>query len=157
MKITKRQLRQLILKEFKIMDFDTPKKFDITAPPIKPPVTPPRRRGGGGEDGEPYDFTPDKNPGRCEMGNPIYEEIYDDVYYGFPDWLSNSIYQNFDAYLDYLMNIGVVLSDLSDNRNEFVKMFYRAVADYACKYNISNLELIYMDPRNAIGDGEEDL
>jgi hypothetical protein len=152
MKLNRRKLRKLILKEFRDtfgLDFD----FGAGAGGGQlPPVIPPRRGGGGGGDdgnGGGWDPRRDPNPGRCSSGNPHYDRIYDQVFRTFGAWVEDN-YSDFQLYLDYILSLGVEMDELSDHFMEFFELLMTAIADYACAFNITDLTLIYRNPVPAI-------
>ena len=152
MKLNRKKLRKLILKEFRDtfgQDFD----FGAGAGGGQlPPVIPPRRGGGGGGgdgDGPGWDPRRDPNPDRCSPGNPHYDRVYDQVFGTFGAWVEDN-FSDYQAYLDYLMGLGIHMSDLSDRFMEFFELLITAIADYACAFNKTDLVSIYRDPTNAI-------
>lgn len=152
MKLNRRKLRKLILKEFRDtfgQDFD----FGAGAGGGQlPPVIPPRRGGGGGggDDGNGFgDFGRNPNPNKCEPGHPHYDGVYDRVFRTFGDWVEDN-FPDYQAYMDYLLGLGIHMSDLSDRFMEFFELLMTAIADYACAFNITDLTSIYKDPTNAI-------
>jgi len=151
MKLNRKKLRKLILKEFRDtfgQDFD----FGAGAGGGQlPPVIPPGGGGGGGDDGNGGGWDPrrDPNPGRCSSGNPHYNSIYDQVFRTFGAWVKDN-YGDGDQYLEYLFSLGITMDELSENYNEFFELLITAIADYACDFNITDLTSIYKDPTNAI-------
>ena len=171
MKITRKQLRKMILKEFKVMDVDTPKRFDFGsgAGGNLPPIWTPRRRGGGGGE-DPQDFS-NNNPGRCEFGNPHYDQIYEDIFQTFEPWVIEN-YGSPDNYFDFILtlinpstktdsyegdtfsmeDLGVRdnPSHIDRDKNEFFQILMTSICDYVCIYNIPNPTVVYSDPSEAI-------
>ena len=164
MKITRRQLRKILLKEFRKTgrydDFDTGRydDFDFGAgagggqlPPVKPP-----RRGGGGGGEEPRDFG-GKSSDPCGFGNPKGDYYYDLVFNSFGGWVEEHMAtygskDPFDNYIDYMKSLDPKFTmDLLSNRyNEFFELLMTAIAEYACQNNIQPVDSIYMNPIPAI-------
>ena len=152
MKLNRRKLRRLILKEFRDtygQDFD----FGAGAGGGQlPPVIPPRRGGGGGGDGEgsgPWDPRRGTPKNRCSSGHPHYDRIYDEVFRTFGAWVEDN-YSDYQLYLDHILSLGVEMDELSDHFMEFFELLMTAIADYACAYNIKDLTSIYRNPVPAI-------
>ena len=106
MKITRKQLRKIILHEFKETglydDFD----FDITSGGGQlPPIEPPRRGGGGGDGNDPLGFGGGSSQ-PCDFGNAKGDKYYDMVFTSFPEWVENNMTSGgsnpYDNYLNYL-------------------------------------------------------
>ena len=91
MKITRRQLKKIILNELR--DTGEYDNFDIgigVGGGNIPPVEPPRRGGGGGGDGEePRDFSGRSND-PCGFGNPKGDYYYDLVFNSFGNWVETN-------------------------------------------------------------------
>ena len=155
MKITRRHLRQLILKEFKQTgrydDFD----FGAGGGQL-PPVKPPRRGGGGGGGEEPHDWSGKSND-PCGFGNPKGDYYYNLVFNSFGSWIESnmtagSTNNEYDNYLEYLKSIDpeFTMDLISDRYMEFFELLMTAIAEYACKNNIRDVESIYVNPMPAI-------
>lgn len=158
MKITRKQLRNFILQEFRMTghydDFD----FGVGSgggqlPPVKPP-----RRGGGGGGEEPNDFS-GRNNDPCGLGSVKGDMYYDKVYTTFPEWIESNMNVGdndpYDNYLIYLSNYPNFSMDMvSENPMEFFELLMTIISVYACKQNIPtdmyNLELLYLNPIPAI-------
>ena len=155
MKITRRQLRKLVLREFR--DTGRYDDFDFGAgtgggqlPPVKPP-----RRGGGGGGEEPRDFGGGNND-PCGFGNPKGDYYYDLVFNSFGTWIESNMTEGrsnaYDNYLDYIKTIDAsfTMDMLSDRYMEFFELLMTAIAEYACENNIRDIESIYRNPMSAI-------
>lgn len=157
MKLTRRQLRKIVLKEFR--NIGGYKDFDFgagTGGGQLPPVEPPRTGGGGGGDGEePRDFSGGSND-PCGFGNPKGDYYYDLVFNSFGPWVeSNMFYGSDNAYDNYLgyiktMDPSFTMDMLSDRYMEFFELLMTAIAEYACENNIRDVESIYLNPMPAI-------
>ena len=169
MKISRRQLRKLLLKEFKNTgqydDFD----FGAGAGGGQlPPVKPPRRGGGGGGgDGEePRDFS-GRSSDPCGFGNPKGSMYYDKVYSTFFDWIVRNFplteedkkhnkeitergdeneYENLITepvkYIEYLISQfpPFTMESVSDNFNEFFEFMLTIISEFACHFNVGLLK-----------------
>ena len=157
MKITRKQLKKLILKEFR--DTGRYEDFDFGAGAgggQLPPVKPPRRGGGGGNGGEePRDFSGRSND-PCGFGNPKGDYYYDLVFNSFGSWVEENMMSGttnpFDNYLNYIKSLDpeFTMDLLSDRYNEFFELLMTAIAEYACENNIQNVKTIYVNPMPAI-------
>lgn len=138
MKITKIQLRKMILKEFRDTLSDQYNFDNLIG-----------NSGGGGKPPEDDDRGGEPGPDKCSFNNPYYDSIYNKVFRTFGTWVQNN-YGDSDQYLEHLFDLGVTMDEISEDYNEFFEILITALADYACQYNVSDLERIYKDPRNAI-------
>ena len=157
MKISRRQLRKIILKEFRMTGhYDD---FDFGAgsgggqlPPVKPP-----RRGGGGGGEEPNDFS-GRNNDPCGLGSVKGDMYYDKVYTTFPEWIETNMTSGgddpYDNYLTYLSSSypDFSMDMVSDDYMEFFELIMTIISEYACLNNINNLETIYHNPLPAINN-----
>tara|TARA_B100000287_G_scaffold384102_1_gene390308 strand:+ start:151 stop:621 length:471 start_codon:yes stop_codon:yes gene_type:complete len=153
MKITRRQLRKLILQEFKETGLYNNFNF-VSGGGSLPPIEPPRSGGGGGGDDGPFGFGGGSSQ-PCDFGNAKSDKYYDMVFTSFPEWLeTNMITGNsnpYDNYLNYLNKLpGFSMDLVSNNYMEFFELIMTIMADYACKRNITDLEKIYKNPLPAI-------
>ncbi len=156
MKITRKNLKKIIIKEFKETGrFDL---FDFGAGAgggQLPPVKPPRRGGGGGDGEEPRDYSGKSND-PCGFGNPKGDYYYDLVFNSFGSWIEANMLSGtsnpYDNYLDYIKSIDsqFTMDLLSDNYMEFFELLMTAIAEYACENNIKNVKTIYVNPMPAI-------
>tara|TARA_Y100000389_G_scaffold200348_1_gene240577 strand:+ start:490 stop:963 length:474 start_codon:yes stop_codon:yes gene_type:complete len=154
MKVTRKKLRKLILKEFREAGrYDS---FDFGAGGGQlPPVKPPRRGGGGGDGEEPRDFSGRSND-PCSFGNPKGDYYYDLVFNSFGTWLASNMTagsgNEYDNYLEYLKSIDpeFTMDLLSDRYMEFFELLMTVIAEYACENNIRDIESIYRNPMQAI-------
>ena len=157
MKISRRQLRKIILKEFR--ETGRYDDFDFGAgsgggqlPPVKPP-----RSGGGGGDGEGFGDFGGKGSDPCDFGNVKGDMYYDKVYTTFPEWIETNMTTGgdnpYDNYLTYLSRYPDFSMDMvSDNYMEFFELIMTIISEYACERNIKNLETIYINPLPAINN-----
>lgn len=158
MKITRKQLRKLILKEFRAtgeyQDFD----FGAGAGGGQlPPVEPPRRGGGGGDDGEGFGGFGRKNNNPCGFGSKKGDYYYDLVFSSFGTWISSNMKSDpteneYDNYLNHLKDIypEFTMDMISEDYMEFFELLMTAIAEYACANNIEDVESIYYNPIPAI-------
>jgi len=143
MKITKRQLRKLILKEFKGVDDPNKLKFSnshfddmlkqVTGPPIPPDIIPPNRRGGGDN---------------CRPGSPRYEAIYKMVRNGIEPWMQQK-FPSGNFYLEYekhLISLGIPM--FGKNAMKRIIVVWEAIVDYLCQFG-GNTHDLFNDPRRA--------
>lgn len=168
MKITRKQLRKLILKEFK--DTGRYDDFDFGAGAgggQLPPIKPPRRGGGGGGNGEePKDFR-GRSSDPCAFGNPKGDMYYDKVYSTFFPWIETNFplteeekihnqeiidrrdeneYINLitepGKYIEYLAREfpPFTMERVSDNFNEFFELMLTIITEFACHFNIGLLK-----------------
>jgi len=157
MKITRKQLRKLILKEFRVTGhYDD---FDFGAgsgggqlPPVKPP-----RSGGGGGDGEGFGDFGGRGSDPCDHGNAKGDMYYNKVFDSFGSWIEANMTSGednpYDNYLTYLSRYPDFSMDLvSDNYMEFFELMITIISEYACENNISDLESIYLNPLIAINN-----
>ena len=151
MKITRRQLKRLILKEFDMSGMMGSDIDDLLGSSGQPPLKPPERRGGGGG------RRPKKSP--CDPGMPRFEASYDLVFESFPAWVQNhenfggpSGTDNFKNYFDYLVSLDI--TDTSEGISDVIKGMMDAYADYYCaKRNTEyppSIESIYSNPVAAV-------
>ena len=155
MKITRRKLRKILLKEFKNTGRYDDSIFGAGAGGGQlPPVKPPRRGGGGGGD-EPHDYSGRSND-PCGFGNPKGDYYYDLVFNSFGRWVEDNMQfggpNAFDNYIEYMKSLDpeFTMDLLSDRYNEFFELLMTAIAEYACRKNIRDIESIYMNPIPAI-------
>ena len=156
MKITRKQLRKIILKEFR--EAGRYDDFDFGAgsgggqlPPVKPP-----RSGGGGGGEEPRGFS-GRNNDPCGFGSVKGDMYYDRVFTTFPAWIEANMNiggdDPYDNYLTYLSRYPDFSMDMvSDNYMEFFELIMTIISEYACKNNIKNLETLYHNPLPAINN-----
>jgi len=156
MKITRRRLRKMLLKEFREDGRYDDFNFGAGVGGGQlPPVKPPRRGGGGGGGEEPRDYRGRSND-PCGFGNPKGDYYYDLVFNSFGVWLESNMSEGsaneYDNYLDYLKSIDseFTMDLLSDRYMEFFELLMTAIAEYACKNNIRDIESIYRNPMSAI-------
>lgn len=143
MKITKVQLRKIILKEIRDTMSDQYSFDSLIAGGGSGNLPPVDNRPRGGGDG----------PKPCDFGQPKHDRTYERVFYTFGNWVDANFPGEFpfDNYLNHLITkLGIEMDELSDEYNEFFKMLMEVMAIYACNMNIKNLEDIYKDPRKAI-------
>jgi len=89
MKITKKQLRKILMREFR--DMGTYQNFDFGSSSgggQLPPVEPPRRGGGG--DGEGSGGFNGRNNNPCGSGSPKGDYYYDLVFNSFGTWIDTN-------------------------------------------------------------------
>jgi len=157
MKITRRQLRKLILKEFRMTrQYDD---FDFGAgsgggqlPPVKPPSG-----GGGGGDGEGSGGFNRRNNDPCSHGNAKGDMYYNKVSNSFGNWIETNMISGgdnpYDNYLTYLSRYpGFSMDLVSNDYMEFFELMITIISEYACENNISDLESIYSNPLIAINN-----
>jgi hypothetical protein len=126
MKLTRRKLRKLLLKEFREMGKYDDYDFGGGAGGGQlPPIKPPRRGGGGGGDGEePRDFSGRSND-PCGFGNPKGDYYYDLVFNSFGGWVEDNMMfggpNQFDNYIEYMKSLDseFTMDLLSDRYMEF--------------------------------------
>ena len=138
MKITRKQLKKLILKELK----NTYNQDNILGTGGAPPNN---MFFDGGEGG-----------GNCppEKMDRYYTQVFDT----FGLWIESTFPMTQqgntspDQYLQFLeMNYPDFSMDLvSDNYNEFFELIMTIIAEFACKRNIEDLTRIYRNPMTAI-------
>jgi len=155
MKITRKQLRKIILKEFRetgrYADFDFGSGVGGgQLPPVKPP-----RSGGGGGEG-PGGFG-GRGSDPCDFGNAKGDMYYKKVSNSFGNWIETNMASGgdnpYDNYLTYLSRYPDFSMDLvSDNYMEFFELMMTIISEYACENNISDLESIYLNPLTAINN-----
>lgn len=180
MKLSKRKLKKILLKEFK----DT---FDLNIDDFVfsggggtghiPPNDPPRR-GGGGDGGGGWNPN-NNNPGRCSFGNPHYDRIYNQVASSFSSWVEmnfplsqeeeienqkiinsgdrnqfSNIATEYDKYISYITSMHPVFTQdlISEDFNEFFELLLTILAEYICKNNIQNIEDVFWNPIPAIAN-----
>ena len=157
MKITRRQLRNFILQEFRMTGhYDD---FDFGAgsgggqlPPVKPPSG-----GGGGGDGEGSGGFNRRNNDPCSHGNTKGDMYYNKVYNSFGHWIEANMTVGgdnpYDNYLTYLSSYpGFSMDLVSNDYMEFFELLMTAIAEYACKNNIRDIESVYINPMPTILD-----
>jgi|TARA_R110000796_G_scaffold200499_1_gene316505 hypothetical protein len=157
MKITRRQLRKLILKEFRMTrQYDD---FDFGAgsgggqlPPVKPPSG-----GGGGGDGEGSGGFNRRNNDPCSHGNAKGDMYYNKVSNSFGNWIETNMISGgdnpYDNYLTYLSRYpGFSMDLVSNDYMEFFELMITIISEYACENNILDLESIYSNPLIAINN-----
>ena len=169
MKITRRQLKRLILKEFDMSGMMGSDIDGLLGVGGQPPVKPPGRRGGGGE--------PRKAP--CAFGQPKGNRYYKKVSKTFPAWVEHTfpLTPEEESYNDAIVSKGnqadydlliteygkylVYLTDafptfsmnmVSDNFNEFFELIMTMITEYACNRSIKDLTKIYKNPIPAINN-----
>ena len=143
MKITRRQLRKLVLQEFRGVDDKNKLKFSnrnfddmlrkVTAPPIPPDIIPSPRRGGGNN---------------CRPGMPRYEAIYKIVRNGIEPWMQQKFPEG-NFYLEYekhLVSLGIPM--FGKNPMKRIIVVWEAIVDYLCKFG-GNTHDLFDDPRPA--------
>ena len=151
MKLTRKQLKKIILKEFDMsgmMDNDIDNLLGAGGqPPTKPPEY---GRGGGGRG-------PRKNP--CESGMPRFEASYDLVFETFAVWVQNNERfggpngkDNFENYFDYLISLG--LADDDEGIFDVIKGMMDVFATYYCATRSAEfpptIETVYNNPQAAV-------
>jgi len=152
MKITRKQLRKLLLKEFDMSGMSGSIIDDLHAgaggqPPAKPPV---HRGGGGGR-------RPKKGP--CESGMPQFETSYDLVFETFAVWVQNNENfggptgtENFENYFNHLVSLDI--TDEEEGISDVIKGMMDVYATYYCATRSSDyppsIETIYNNPVAAI-------
>jgi hypothetical protein len=158
MKITRKQLKKILMREFR--DTGSYRNFDFGAgsggsqiPPVEPP-----RRGGGG-DGEGSGGFNGRNNNPCGFGSPKGDYYYDLVFNTFGTWMSSNMKSDpseneYDNYLNYLRSIypEFTMDMISEDYMEFFELLMTAIAEYACANNIEDVESIYRNPIPAILD-----
>ena len=160
MKITRYQLKKLLIREFR--DTGSYQSFDFGAGAggsQLPPVQPPRRGGGGGDDGGGFGGFGRRNNNPCGFGSPKGDYYYDLVFNTFGTWMesnmkSNPVDNEYDNYLNHLKSINpeFTMDMVSDDYMEFFELLMTMIAEYACQNNIEDVESIYRDPMPAILD-----
>jgi len=92
MKITRKQLKKILIREFR--DTGSYRNFDFgagTGGGQLPPVQPPRRGGGGGgDDGEGFGGFSGRNNNPCGFGSPKGDYYYDLVFNTFGAWIDTN-------------------------------------------------------------------
>ena len=144
MKITRKQLRQLILKEFR--NTYTDDNIDYLGSGSGPPTITPSSGGGGG---------PRKKP--CDSGMPRAEASFTKVMNSYQPWMQ----ANFDLggnkdfmdhYFDHLEKLNIATEP--DDPFNFLKWMMDVIATYYCVSrsfaNSPSLQSIYNNPNNAL-------
>lgn len=157
MKITRKHLRKLILKEFRETGFYDDFDFEAGSgggqlPPVKPP-----RRGGGGGGGEgPGDFS-GRNNDPCDPGMEAYESSFDEVINTFQPWIQDNFSLGgeldfIDYYFKHLESLNIAVD--YEDPFEYLKGLMDVIATYYCaSRNLTNpphLNNIYANPNKAI-------
>ena len=149
MKITRRQLKRLILKEFDMSGMMGGDIDDLLGSGGQPPVKPPEHSGGGRR--------PKKSP--CDPGMPRFEASYDLVFKTFAVWVQNNDHfggptgtNNFENYFDYLVSLE--FADDSEGISDVIKGMMDVFATYYCATRSReyppSIETIYDNPGAAI-------
>ena len=144
MKVTRKQLRKIILKEFDMSGMTKNNINQLIG--NLPPVKPPNRGEGRG---------PRKKP--CESGMPRAEAAFTKVINSYQPWMQ----ANFDLggnkdfidhYFDHLEKLNI--STESDDPFDFLKGMMGVIATYYCVSrgfsNPPDLQNIYLNPSKAI-------
>jgi hypothetical protein len=144
MKITRKNLRQLILKEFR--NTYTDDNIDYLGSGSGPPTITPSSGGGGG---------PRKKP--CDSGMPRAEASFTKVMNSYQPWMQ----ANFDLggnkdfmdhYFDHLEKLNIATEP--DDPFNFLKWMMDVIATYYCVSrsfaNPPSLQSIYNNPNNAL-------
>ena len=144
MKVTRRQLRKIMLKEFDMSGM-TKNNIDQLIGNL-PPVKPPNQGGGRG---------PRKKP--CESGMPRAEAAFTKVINSYQPWMQ----ANFDLggnkdfidhYFNHLEKLNIATEP--DDPFNFLKWMMDVIAAYYCVSrsfdNSPSLQSIYNNPNNAL-------
>ena len=154
MKITRKQLRKLLLKEFDMSGMSGSIIDDLHAGAGEiPPAKPPEDRGSGGGGGR----RPRKSP--CEPGMPRFEASYDLVFETFAVWVQNNENfggpagtENFENYYNYLVSLDI--ADEGEGIFDAIKGMMEVFATYYCVTRSvehpPSIEEIYNNPNAAI-------
>jgi|TARA_R110001592_G_scaffold350152_1_gene646060 hypothetical protein len=151
MKITRKQLKKIILKEFDMSGMMDNDIDDLLGTGGQPPTKPPEHGRGGGGRG------PKKNP--CEFGMPRFEKSYDIVFETFAVWVQNNEKfggpngkDNFQNYFDYLVSLG--FADADEGIFDVIKGMMDVFATYYCATRLAEfpptIETVYNNPKAAI-------
>lgn len=145
MKITKKQLKKLILKEFlrndnNELDFNLndilyPSDGNIDPPEINP------RRGGGGRN--------------CEPGSARYERIFDKVMNAYEPWIMSTFSENnhefgqYGEYANHLLKLGVNPEEYGRHIIKGFISIMEYIVEHLC-LNGGNMYKLFNDPRPAL-------
>ena len=144
MKITRTQLKKIILKEFSRNNSDSGFNLNDVLYPSDGDIPPPdekSRRGGGGRS--------------CEPGSARYERIFDKVMSAYEPWImstfnkDNHEYGQYGEYANYLLTLGVNAEEYGRHIIRGFITIMEYIVDYLC-LNGGNMYKLFNDPRPAL-------
>ena len=142
MKITKNQLKKILIKEFKNTSLGQDYNFDNLITGFPPIIFDPPDEGGGGGGGN-----------LCGPGKPRYERIRSKVFNSVEDWMEYKFGKDVNIYIEYEKHLRKIVDHhgkpiipmIGRHEMKRIIVILEEIVDYLCYYG-GNMHALFNDP-----------